>query len=53
MPKRYLCLALAILMAIRCSRRCAPFEYHPEFKGTAYETELGLLGSQWLQGQGW
>ncbi|HEU5424150.1 MAG TPA: murein L,D-transpeptidase, partial [Nitrolancea sp.] len=24
----------------------ARFEYHPEFKGTPYEVELGLLGRQ-------
>ena len=29
------------------------FEYHPEFKGTLYETELGLLGSQYLKTRGW
>ncbi len=26
----------------------ARFEYHPEFKGTPYETLLGLLGSEYL-----
>ncbi len=29
------------------------FEYHPEFKGTPYETELGLLGDQYLKFRGW
>ena len=31
----------------------ARFEYHPEFKGTVYETELGLLGRQVLVKRGW
>jgi hypothetical protein len=31
----------------------ARFEYHPEFKGTPYETELGLLGTQAVQYKGW
>lgn len=31
----------------------ARFEYHPEFKGTAYETELGLLGRYFLEQRGW
>jgi hypothetical protein len=31
----------------------ARFEYHPEFKGTQYETELGLLGKQWAAQKGW
>jgi hypothetical protein len=26
----------------------ARFEYHPEFNGTPYEVELGLLGDQYL-----
>lgn len=29
----------------------ARFEYHPEFKGTAHEVELGLLGSQAIFGK--
>ena len=29
----------------------ARFEYHPEFKGTPYETELGLLGTMQRGGQ--
>ncbi len=29
------------------------FEYHPEFKGTQYEVELGLLGKQVLRARGW
>lgn len=29
----------------------ARFEYHPEFKGTKYETELGLLGRQVTAGR--
>lgn len=31
----------------------ARFEYHPEFKGTQYETELGLLGVQVVKAKGW
>ncbi len=29
----------------------ARFEYHPEFKGTQYEVELGLLGNQTTAGR--
>jgi hypothetical protein len=29
------------------------FEYHPEFKGTKFETELGLLGNQILRQRTW
>jgi hypothetical protein len=28
-------------------------EYHPEFAGTRYEVELGLVGKQALQQRGW
>jgi hypothetical protein len=31
----------------------ARFEYHPEFAGTPYEIELGLLGDDWLRQRGW
>jgi hypothetical protein len=31
----------------------ARFEYHPEFAGTPYEVELGLLGDQLLTRMGW
>lgn len=31
----------------------ARFEYHPEFAGTAYAVELGLLGDQQLTSLGW
>ncbi|HUZ03137.1 MAG TPA: glycosyl hydrolase [Thermomicrobiaceae bacterium] len=31
----------------------ARFEYHPEFKGTPYEVELGLLGNEVLSAPGW
>jgi hypothetical protein len=31
----------------------ARFEYHPEHAGTPYEVQLGLLGDQLLQQQGW
>ncbi|HET7035319.1 MAG TPA: N-acetylmuramoyl-L-alanine amidase [Thermomicrobiaceae bacterium] len=31
----------------------ARFEYHPEFKGTPYDVELGLLGNQVLSERGW
>lgn len=31
----------------------ARFEYHPEFKGTAYEVELGHLGRQRAADRGW
>lgn len=31
----------------------ARFEYHPEFKGTPYEVELGLLGNQTMRAKGW
>jgi N-acetylmuramoyl-L-alanine amidase len=31
----------------------ARFEYHPEFAGTQYEVELGLLGDQEIQAKGW
>ncbi|MCL5257557.1 MAG: glycosyl hydrolase family 18 protein [Chloroflexi bacterium] len=31
----------------------ARFEYHPEFKGTPYEVELGLLGNQTVRDKGW
>jgi N-acetylmuramoyl-L-alanine amidase len=31
----------------------ARFEYHPEFAGTPYEVELGLLGDEYLRQRGW
>jgi hypothetical protein len=31
----------------------AVFEYHPEFKGTPFEMELRLLGTDVLNGRGW
>ena len=31
----------------------ARFEYHPEYKGTEYEVELGLLGTQLLRSRAW
>ena len=31
----------------------ARLEYHPEFAGTPYEVELGLLGDEWLRQRGW
>ena len=31
----------------------ARFEYHPEFAGTPYQVELGLLGDEALTGMGW
>ena len=31
----------------------ARFEYHPEFAGTRYEVELGLLGDEYLHLRGW
>lgn len=31
----------------------ARFEYHPEFAGTRYEVELGLLGDEYLRLRGW
>ncbi|MGH2353936.1 MAG: hypothetical protein ACRDJN_20215, partial [Chloroflexota bacterium] len=31
----------------------ARFEYHPEFAGTPYEVQLGLLGSEILRQRGW
>ncbi|MEI7555673.1 hypothetical protein [Candidatus Chlorohelix sp.] len=31
----------------------ARFEYHPEFTGTKYEVQLGLLGFQILRQRGW
>lgn len=31
----------------------ARFEYHPEDKGTPYEVQLGLLGTQVVAGNGW
>lgn len=31
----------------------AVFEYHPEFKGTPYEVELRLLGTDVLKSRGW
>ena len=31
----------------------ARLEYHPENKGTRYEIQLGLLGTQLLRQKGW